>query len=148
MSFRFGDGRVVKSVKCMRLPINLCDKDLILVTYVVSGRLPLLFSRQSLKDYGVSLDIENDKIVIDGVLQDLIVTDSGHYVTDLIKKKHVSQIMLTDVSDPKKVAIKLHRYFGHPTSRRLVELIKNSKYDDKLLKQEIIKLIVIISFRN
>ena len=43
-------------------------------TYVVEGNLPLLFSRSSLKEFNISLDIQKDKISIDSISQDLIVT--------------------------------------------------------------------------
>ena len=133
MVFRFGDGRGVKATEFTTIPIILCGKKLRLGTYVVEGDLPLLFSRQSLKHFGVSLDIKDDKIVIGNQKQDLIVTKSGLYVADLLE---AATIMLCKESDEKKMAEKLHRYFGHPSEKRLSDLVRSSDFRSKnLLKQ-------------
>ena len=84
MSFRFGDGRAVESIKCVMLPIKLCNRDLMLETFVVPGELPFLLSRCCMKQLGVSLDFENDQIRIGGEPQQLKVTNSGHYVADIM----------------------------------------------------------------
>ena len=107
----------------------------------MDGDLPLLFSRQSLKEFGVQLDIENDIIRIKGQPQDLTVTNSGHYVADLLEET-CEEILHASLesSDPKKVALRLHRYYGHPRSGRLVETVKNSDLNDKELIKEIVKL--------
>ena len=96
MSFRFGDGRAVESNKCVMLPIKLCNRDLILETFVVPGELPFLLSRCCMKQLGVSLDFENDQIRIGGEPQQLKVTNSGHYVAD---------IMLWENKEPEKYTI-------------------------------------------
>ena len=137
MAFRFGDGRSVQSVKCMRLPMQLCNQNVLLDVFVVPGELPFLFSRQCMKDLGVTLDIENDKIIMDGVTQDLHVTASGHYVAELRKTQ---DIMLAVSCEPQKKAVKLHRYFGHAKSNRLLELVKNSDHYSKELQDELVKL--------
>ena len=127
----------------MRLPITLCEKFLMLECHVVRGDLPLLFSRQSLKDFGVQLDIEKDLISINGNQQELIVTNSGHYVADLIDRSvEMGHVMLSEdeVGDTKKKATKLHRYYGHPSAKRLVEMVKNSDLCDESLISEIKKL--------
>ena len=136
MRFRFGDGEAVTSQRCVLLPVHLCDKDLVIETYVVAGGLPFLLSRTCMKEMGVSLDIECDRIAISGKYQDLEVTNSGHYVADLLDRTENVLVNFKSEKDPKKKAIKLHRYFGHPRSKRLVDMVKNSELnDEKLIKE-------------
>ena len=138
-SFRFGDGHVIPTSRIVKIPIYLCGKDYMLETYVIPGDLPLLFSNKSCKEFKVTLDHEKDKIIIKGHPQDLIVTDQGHYLAEIMKKDEAfQQIMLCkETKDTKKIALKLHRYFGHPRSARLVDMIKNSDYDSKEQRREI-----------
>ena len=142
MNFRFGDGKAVCSTRCVEIPVHLCGRDMMLETYVVPGELPFLLSRTSMKELGVSLDIENDKISMKGEAQDLQVTDSGHYVADLlVKPDQMRDIMVNfDSLGPQKTALKLHRYYGHPHSRRLIEIVKVSDLNDKQLIEELEKL--------
>ena len=39
--------------------------------------------------------------------------------------------------DPKAIAKKLHIQFDHPTSEKLIKLLKNGGYDDKDLAKEV-----------
>ena len=41
---------------------------------------------------------------------------------------------------PRNIAMILHRQFGHPSSEKLIKLIRNAKTCDKLLEQEIINI--------
>ena len=45
--------------------------------------------------------------------------------------------MLSMDSDPEKVALKLHRQFGHPSAQKLVKLIKNSNFSNPQLEKKI-----------
>ena len=40
----------------------------------------------------------------------------------------------------RNIANKLHRQFGHPTSDRLIKLIRNAGINDKLLEKEIVSI--------
>lgn len=140
MTFRFGDGRGIKSCNYVMIPINLCGKNLLMGTYVVEGNLPLLFSRSSLKEFNISLDIQMDKMSIDNVSQDLIVTETGHYVAELLQDEESKIVLLCNDSDVKKQAEKLHRYFGHPSFKRLKEVVQESDFNNKELIKEIEKV--------
>ena len=141
-NFRFGDGRLQESSETLTIWIHMCGKDFKLNTYVVDGDIPLLMSRNALKDYGAIIDFKDDVIMIDGVTQELIITESGHYVIDIqnsAKNDHdycyEDIVMLCgEEKDPKKAAIKLHRYFGHPSSKRLKEMVKGSELDQRIVQ--------------
>ena len=71
----------------MIIQVTICKKDLRLETFVIPGHLPLLFSRHSIKQFELQLDImRNMIIIIDRVSRDLEVTHSGPYVVDLRRR--------------------------------------------------------------
>lgn len=140
MTFRFGDGHALKSIKHVNLPVYLCGKPMMFETFVVAGDLPLLFARQDMKKMGVSIDILNDKIMIGSDVQDLTATSSGHIAVDLIghsSSDREAVTLFTGIKDPKKVAIKLHSYFGHPSAGALLKLVNGTKHASKELENAI-----------
>ena len=42
-----------------------------------------------------------------------------------------------DMSDTKKMALKLHKQFGHPTQVKLITLIRNAGIINKMLEKEV-----------
>jgi len=87
----------------------------------------------------MKLDLENDIAVIHGKEVKLRCTSSGHYCLPLRDEKEAwkktEEIMLTlGLSDKekKKKIEKLHQQFGHPTSKRLIQLLKDAGIDDEL----------------
>ena len=143
MTFRFGDGNAIESVSHFILPVELCGKHLPLETFVVPIDLPLLLSKESMKKFGVVLDIARDKIIIDGNEQNLGVTQYGHYVADLFKADTVHRDMeqQLDINQrPEKLALNLHHFFGHPKSENLLRLVEESKFFSNELRNWIISL--------
>ena len=47
---------------------------------------------------------------------------------------------ISDSKSPRNIAIKLHRQFGHPSSEKLIKLIRKAGIKDKFLEQEIINI--------
>ena len=127
MSFRFGDGRAVESNKCVMLPIKLCNRDLMLETFVVPGELPFLLSRCCMKQLGVSLDFENDQIRIGGEPQQLKVTNSGHYVAD---------IMIWENKEPEKYTIEKTGSGESVRKEQIVVSDSDSESDDGFCPKE------------
>lgn len=145
MTFRFGDGKTIRSTKHVLLPVFLCGKERTLDTFIVPGDLPLLFSRKSMKALGVSLDIVNDTISIDGITQELESTGSGHIVVDILGNndagnKGALTLIATEGNkalEPKAIVKKLHRYFGHPNPKTLLKLVRDTEHWSKELGDEI-----------
>ena len=134
-NFRFGDGPPQESTTIVKLPINLCGKDRVLHAFVISGEIPLLLSRTALSEFEALMDFKNDTICMDGVEQAMHVAATGHYVVDIDRPETIDLVLLSKgEKDPKKAALKLHRYFGHPSSKRLVDLIKDSDLDKEVVK--------------
>ena len=139
-NFRFGDGKVVKAINQKIIPVTICGKEILLKTHVVNCDIPLLLSRESMKNLKCMIDLDEDKLWIDGQCQDLIVTESGHLLVTIgrceetLSSNIVQDLTLISKSeheDPRKCASHWHRYFAHASSKKIGEVIKNSKIPDK-----------------
>jgi len=138
-TFKFGDSNVFKSMKKVKFPVNIIGDRANITADVVNCSIPLLFSKKSMKRAQMKLDLENDIAVIHGKEVKLRCTSSGHYCLPLRDEKEAwkktEEIMLTlGLSDKekKKKIEKLHQQFGHPTSKRLIQLLKDAGIDDEL----------------
>ena len=135
MSFKFGDGSVVKSLKKVIFPAVLAGERCKIKTDVIDSDIPLLFGKPSMKKAKVKIDLENDCAIVLGKHVDLECTASGHYcipISDFEKgNQEIHQVFLmeesgADQNDIEKKVIKLHKQFGHPSSKRLNQLLKDA----------------------
>ena len=76
-SFRFGNGKVFKSIKCVTLPTFIANKNVLLSTKVYD--IPLLLSRDAMKKAKTSTDFSKDKIIIFDEEVPAKFYTSGHY---------------------------------------------------------------------
>ena len=156
--FKFGDGKVVYSVKKVKIPAKIGNTKCNIETEVVPVNIPLLLSKTSLKRAGTVLDMENDSAVMFNQPVKLDFTSSGHYCVSIVDREdtitNTDQILaateeevltITDqmsTSEKIKVLEKLHKQFGHASAEKLQRLLTNSGNKDteciKLL-QKIIK---------
>ena len=133
--FKFGCGTKLPSTKCVGIPAMIGEKKVIIKTDVVEGDLPLLFSKESMKQAGSSLDFKDDTLLILGQKLNLVLTSSGHYALPIGRNR---QVMANLEREPKakvtfhmknitneEAALKLHRQFSHPPVERLVKLVRN-----------------------
>ena len=94
-------------------------------TELVKAEIPLLLSKASMKKSNTVLNFENDHASVFGKNLILSCTDSGHYyipLTSLGCRNEVRTVLLTtrnmeekSESKKKKLALKLHRQFSHPS---------------------------------
>lgn len=125
--FKFGDGKVIYSMKRVTIPAVIgstqCDID----TEVVCADIPLLLSKASLKKAGTILDLQNDKVTMFGQPIELQFTASGHYCVDLtesepkkLQKDHVVLVVAdSDEKERIKELTKIHKQFGHASANRI-----------------------------
>ena len=72
-------------------------------------------------------------------------TSTGHYCIDLTSKAiNADETLICDEiefckneGEKRKVAVKLHRQFGHPDSSKLKSILKDAKIEDQVLNYEI-----------
>ena len=88
-----------------------------------------------MKKAKVKIDLENDCAMVLGKQVDLDCTASGHYCIPISDFKggnqHIHQVLLMEekgisLKEIEKQALKLHRQFGHPSSRRMNQLLKDA----------------------
>lgn len=137
--FKFGDGRKMKSLKCVTFPCNLAGKNIRIRTDVVSGSVPLLLSKTSMKRAGMIINLNDDTVQIFGTFVKLNTTSLGHYIMPLFRSPTpnvVNEILHSaGKSDCESIASKLHRQFAHPSSERLRKLLRTAnRHDDDLHK--------------
>ena len=143
VSFKFGDGKQVKSIKRMEFPVKIGCECFILRTEIVRNDIPLLLSREAMAKGSMVINFKEDTLSIgESNRVKLYVTSTGHYAVPLsqcqlsVGARH-SEIVLhgsdldgLSVEQKMKKAVKLHRQLSHPTTQKLVDFVKNSKYSD------------------
>ena len=140
--FRFGDSRPMTSLRKVYLPVTIAEKKMYLPTDVVEADIPLLLSRQTLEKGKAIINTGNKTFKIYSSEQPMICTSSGHYAIPIVPHKEeintniIMQVSKTKEND-KSVAKKLHLQFGHPSSERLIKLVKNSGDNNETLIDEI-----------
>ena len=150
MAYKFGGNEVVHSYKCAQIPIQVGKQQCMLETEVVDIDLPLLISKQAMKTSGMILNFHDDTAELNGENIVLDTSSSGHYILSLTRQRNqlvssenlnedANQQQATFMSfetkgmteqEKNKVAIKLHRQFGHPTHERLAQLVKTAGSQD------------------
>ena len=154
--YKFGSGKSVNAIFAAKIPIYIANEPIFLNVDVVAENIPLLFSKDSLKKANSKIDFITDSISIMDKNVDLVITNSGHYALPITKNSNIfhnkekhnleefsnNVTLLANLSNKKSIAHKLHRQFAHPTSERLIDLLKsagnpwNSDYElFELIKQ-------------
>ena len=77
--FEFGNDRSVKSNRKVEIPVIIEDIPVLLTTDVISFDIPLLLSKESMKQANTVIDFKNDYIELFGKNINLLFTSSGHY---------------------------------------------------------------------
>ncbi|XP_063683937.1 uncharacterized protein LOC134818355 [Bolinopsis microptera] len=135
-TFRFGDGKPVKSIALKTIPINLCNKDMFLKTYVVTNDIPLLLAKQTMTKMGMVLDMENMtlKIKDSKTLEKLRSTKSGHVAVPIARcgdgQESGVTYQVSEEQDCGKTADFYHRYYAHASAAKIGKVIKNAKLKD------------------
>ena len=133
-SFKFGTGDPVKALYSVRLPIYIGDKHVYLNTDVIDEKIPLLFSKESLKRADSKIDFVQDIITLFNQNINLIITTTGHYAIPITINSHIIHsknqphniTLASNLTNKNDIAQKLHRQFAHPTYERLIKLLKSA----------------------
>ena len=137
--FCFGDGEQVIAEESVKFPAYIGSLKVYIQACVVANHIPLLISRNSMKNASIKLDCTTDSAMILGKKVNLISTKAGHYGIQLSQKVihpenkmnivlHVNDLKNSDMNEKKKKALKLHRQLCHASKEKLVKLVKESKY--------------------
>ena len=151
VTFRFGDGDPVKSCEKVFLPVTMGTSDSVIESYVVTSEIPLLISRETMKQFNVVIDTCNDKVQIQGHDQVCGMTSSGQYLVPIIPKNiagNVSSIVYQTAAEElqstltnSELAVKLHKVLAHASAEKICKLLKEAGKEDKELNKEITKVV-------
>ena len=141
--FRFGDSKIINSTKKVKIPIWIANEKVTLNTEVINYNIPLLLSKESMKKAKVTIDFHNDSVSFFGKEMKISFTSTGHYCIDLSRENKLGDVDITlmcdEISnkDKSKIALKLHRQFGHPDNKKLKSLLSDAKINDENLNKAI-----------
>ena len=134
--FKFGDGVKYRSIVQVNFPGKIGRKNVRIEADIVDADVPLLFSKDSMKKAGMTVNFMMDNLIFQGQILPLTVSQSGHYIlpiTEAMQALHDPQTksnitFSTQSGELSKgdIARKLHRQFAHAPSHRVVRLLKNS----------------------
>ena len=145
-TFKFGDGRKVKSLCALRIPIKIGCINCSLNVEIVDQKIPLLLSKTSLER--ADTVIHTNRKIAHMFGQDICMFKStaGHYCIKIFpedeqhgtnNQNEVEEVMVLAEDDPpskKKTEIKkLHRQFGHASVQNITKLLKNAELFDSSL---------------
>ena len=81
--FMFGDNKMIKSIRCVKIPVKIAETPVILSTDVIDYDIPLLLSKKAMKKANTQIDFCEDKVHIFGRKIDNKFSSSGHYCIPL-----------------------------------------------------------------
>ena len=64
--FKFGDNKMIKSNRCVKIPVKIAETPVILSTDVIDYDIPLLLSQEAMKKAKTQIDFCEDKVHIFG----------------------------------------------------------------------------------
>ena len=99
-----------------------------MVVDVVDRDIPLLISKQEMKERKFTLHLHNDTLSVDGVEHKLNTTSNGHLKLPLWNQ-HECNICFDDMNEKEKVhTLKvLHRQFRHQPASVTEEILRNAE---------------------
>ena len=140
-SYKFGDGKKLKAVKRVEIPLHIGEKKTSIVVDVVNADIPLLFSKSSLQKSRSKMDFETNTIHILDQSLPMHETTSGHYLLSLKRSLNADDPAVRrifqatrfddDMNANKKKVLKVHKQFAHPAPEKLKTLLRNAGVKDK-----------------
>lgn len=140
INFRFGDGDMVTSNERVKVPAELGRESVFFETYVIDCDIPLLLSRETMKNANMTINFAKDEISLgEEPLEGSKIGSSGQYLIPILPTKvygEATSILLSSPKmDVKKKAWKLHNVFAHASSAKIYKLqCEGYGKDPELLK--------------
>ena len=159
-SFKFGDGRKVKSSNGVIFPVEIANRHCKINAKVVWENIPLLLSKTSLKKCGTIINMNEDKTTIFREEVVLHQSTSGHYCIDILPTFTTDNtcqkvlVLETDLPYKEKLSqiTKIHKQFGHASYENMEKLLKNANMLDnansKIIKEVVAKCSTCLKFKR
>ena len=136
--FMFGNQGKLQAKAKYIIPTKIGGVDNKIELDVIESDIPLLLSKDAMKDLGITLDMKNDRGTINGKPLILTTTSAGHYTVDLINnKEEINEVCIAELEndnkkDQMKALIKIHKQFGHRPKKQFVTILKEAQqWQDK-----------------
>ena len=135
--FKFGTGEKFKSKFKVIFPATIGSNDVMIQSDVVETNVPLLLSLKSMKNAQTEINYVTDTVKMFGQEQKIHFTQCGHYAIPLNNSKSIIEdlekfrstkitLFTADETNKRKIALKLHAQFGHPSKCKLVKLLERA----------------------
>ena len=130
--FMFGNQGKMKAKANYSIPVRIGGDENSIEVDVIQSDIPLLLSKNEMKNLGIALDIKNDKGYINNKPLILTTTSAGHYVVDLLNEpEELEEVNITELENDDhtvqmKALIKIHRQFGHRNKTQFVTILKEA----------------------
>ena len=100
-------------------------------------------SKTAMKREKMSIDFENDTAIVGGKRLKLNLSSAGHYLMPLSLwlVREADVFLSVNGKEPRKLAEKLHKQFGHAKVVKLIDLIRHAGIKDKLIKKNILEVV-------
>ena len=143
--FKFGDNKMIKSLKLVKFPVIIAGVPATITTDVVKYDILLLLNKEAMKRANTTIDFKQDKVIIFGKEINITFTSTGHYCIKLdnyfseenyVKSNIIlfcKSITKSSSLEKQKTALELHMQFSHPNSSRLINLLNNCEIVDEEL---------------
>ena len=149
-SFKFEDGRKVFPFQKVVIPVQIANHSCKILCEIVKDNIPLLLSKQSLKQVGATINMQNNKAIIFDTEANLHLSTSGHYCVEIYpnasiytnkNKDTVREIFFLEETLSKKQKekqiLKIHTQLGHSSSSS----VKKIKHNAGALNSKLSKII-------
>ena len=130
--FMFGNqGRLEAKAKYI-IPTKIGGENNKIELDVIESDIPLLLSKDAMKDLGITLDMKNDRGTINGKPLILTTTSAGHYTIDLLNnKEELKEVCIAELEENNdknqtKALLKIHKQFGHRPKNQFVTILKEA----------------------
>lgn len=152
-TFEFGNQSLMKAGKAYKIPVIIGEDYHQIEIDIIDSDIPLLLSKDHMKQMGIALDMGNDTATINGKQLEVNTTSAGHFIVSLfggnddIDDKQVMEevmaVQLIDGDDERKLKLltKIHRQFAHRPKDVFVNLLKTAGQWDSSFSPLIDKII-------
>ena len=100
--FRFGNGGVVRAKELVKIPVEMFGQRLSIMTHVVDCSIPLLISRETMREFHFVIDIFDKKVYAMGGEEPILDTQSGHMAISIRRSEDFRSKTKSCVSEHNK----------------------------------------------
>ena len=141
--FRFGNGKKFTAQHFVKLPCVVAGKHVNIKADVVSCNIPLLLSKESMKNASMVINMNDDTTTVFGKQVSLMSTTMGHYILPIcapISAKRVNDVLVNTANSIFDKVEKLHKQFAHPSAERLKKFLRTAGRNDPALFEQVEKV--------